>query len=143
MLIEALSDVGRGGPRKAGAVAAFHAMCRQRELADRQDGTADGGERQVHLAGLVAEDAQGGNLAGELFGPLLRVARHGTDENEKATADGAGDLGLDRDGSFRNPLDDGAQGPERQPSKDLRSSERPTRISPGVPSRPFSLPSMM
>ena len=90
----------RRGFREAGAVAAFHAICGEGELADGQDSAFDGRKGKVHLLRLVLEDAELGDLARQTFRLPVRIALHRADEHEKATADGTGYPALDRDGGL-------------------------------------------
>ena len=59
----------------------------QRELADDERRAARVEQRAVELAGVVLEDPQPRDLAGEALGVLLRVARGDAEQDEQARAD--------------------------------------------------------
>jgi hypothetical protein len=59
---------------------------------------------QVHLSVVVLEDAQAGDLLGEVIHVDFRIARRNAKQHQQARSDLANHPLLDRDGSSRNPL---------------------------------------
>jgi hypothetical protein len=77
-------------------------------LTDEKQRAADVGEREVHLALLVLENAKLNDLVDDVRGLRLAVAFADADERDEPALDLADDVPLDFDARSVNPLDDGA-----------------------------------
>lgn len=70
--------------------------------------SSDLGQREVHFAGGVFEDAEGGGFLGEPLRVGFGVGVVNTEEDEEAAGDLGGDDTVDGDAGGGDALDDGA-----------------------------------
>src|SRR5205823_1277513 len=103
-------------PRLLGIVEARAASARdrsrERELRDCQNRSARFGNIAIHLAGIIAEDAQLADFARRVAHRLLAVAfLHGC-KNEHSDADFGDDLAADRYRRATDALNDALHNPE-------------------------------
>ncbi len=80
----------------------------QRELRHHQYGAADVDDRQRHLAFVVREDSEPGDLLGNVPNVSRVIAARRPEVDEQAPTDRAYRLSVNRDACFVDPLNDGA-----------------------------------
>ena len=83
-LVERLGELGGAALVKLGRVALLRAIRDERELADDERRAADVEQRAVETPGLVLEDPQPRDLAGEPFGACAVVIARDAEENADA-----------------------------------------------------------
>ena len=96
-LIQPVSQLRRGGLRKAGA-AALAAVAVKGELADHQHLTLYRIQPQVHFSVFVLKNPKTQGLFRQNPGTFLRILRADSQQNQKAGADFSGDLPVNGDG---------------------------------------------
>ena len=99
-----LRDRGRRRRRPRRPVALAR-RCVERELADGEDGAAGVGDRAVHHAGVVGEDAQRDDLAREPVAVLVGVVGRDAGQDQQAGSDRGDGGAVDRDRGLAHPLD--------------------------------------
>jgi hypothetical protein len=105
-LVQGLGFGGRHGTIEPRPSAALRVPV-ERELADDEKPSRDVGERAVHLARVVREDAKADDLVGEVRGFGLAVAFADADEGDEPAFDSAHDVSLDLDVRRGHTLHDG------------------------------------
>ncbi len=85
-------------------------VTKQGELRNDQDLAPNIDHRRRHLALIVREDAEPGDLIGDVFDILVAVLSRGTEVDEQSLTNGAHRLTVDADARFVNTLDDRSHG---------------------------------
>ena len=78
----------------------------QRELADDERRAAGVEERAIEATGVVREDPEPRDLAGQPLGVFLGVALRDSEQHEQADADLAAHVSVDADAGAADALDD-------------------------------------
>ena len=115
--------VGKGGP------VAFSAVGVERELRHYQNFPAMLQQGTIHLAMLVREHTQSGNLAGEEFRLRFRIVLADAQKHAESGSDGTDDLPTSNRASFAYPLNQGTH--NNQPAANLGRSGASANRSAG------------
>ncbi len=106
-LVELAGVGGVGGLGERGAAASTD-VPKERELRDGQDRSADVHDGEVHATRLVLEDAQTGDLVGDVFDVRGAVISAHAEVDEEPVVDASDQLVTDGDRGTSDPLYDGA-----------------------------------